>query len=130
MPPCSREKFCGKIGIVFIAYIIQLGVAQFGSARGWGPRGRRFDSCHSDHIKEQSFIQKQLSDLENCFCIFLKVPLSVFLLVRIRYLHFSGELEHDTEPPEYRAEQVSDQSPEAAAQKSAYRQIRKRADGV
>ena len=25
------------------------GVAQFGSALEWGSRGRRFDSCHSDH---------------------------------------------------------------------------------
>ena len=25
------------------------GVAQFGSALGSGPRGRRFESCHSDH---------------------------------------------------------------------------------
>ena len=30
------------------------GVAQFGSALEWGSRGRRFDSCHSDH--EKSFI--------------------------------------------------------------------------
>ena len=27
------------------------GVAQFGSALEWGSRGRKFDSCHSDHKK-------------------------------------------------------------------------------
>ena len=27
------------------------GVAQLGSALGSGPRGRRFESCHSDHIR-------------------------------------------------------------------------------
>ena len=27
-----------------------LGVAQFGSAREWGSRGRRFESSHSDHF--------------------------------------------------------------------------------
>ena len=27
----------------------------FGSALEWGSRGRRFDSCHSDHAKEISF---------------------------------------------------------------------------
>ena len=27
------------------------GVAQFGSALEWGSRGRKFDSCHSDHIR-------------------------------------------------------------------------------
>ena len=26
------------------------GVAQFGSALEWGSRGRKFDSCHSDHF--------------------------------------------------------------------------------
>ena len=28
-----------------------LGVAQIGSARPWGGRGRRFKSCHSDQLK-------------------------------------------------------------------------------
>ncbi len=37
-----------------MVYYIQVvnrhpGVAQFGSALEWGSRGRRFDSCHSDH---------------------------------------------------------------------------------
>ncbi len=27
------------------------GVAQLGSALDWGSRGRRFKSCHSDHIE-------------------------------------------------------------------------------
>ena len=27
------------------------GVAQIGSALEWGSRGRRFDSCHSDHTE-------------------------------------------------------------------------------
>ena len=27
------------------------GVAQLGSALDWGARGRRFKSCHSDHIE-------------------------------------------------------------------------------
>ena len=30
---------------------IDPGVAQIGSALEWGSRGRRFDSCHSDHCK-------------------------------------------------------------------------------
>ena len=37
------------------------GVAQFGSALGSGPRGRRFESCHSDQCedhKKQSFFQQ------------------------------------------------------------------------
>ena len=28
----------------------RLGVAQIGSALPWGGRGRKFESCHSDHI--------------------------------------------------------------------------------
>ena len=37
------------------------GVAQFGSALGSGPRGRRFESCHSDqsrNIANQSFFSE------------------------------------------------------------------------
>ena len=30
--------------------IRRLGVAQIGSALPWGGRGRKFESCHSDHI--------------------------------------------------------------------------------
>ena len=38
------------------------GVAQLGSALGSGPRGRRFESCHSDHIR----IIRTLSEWERC----------------------------------------------------------------
>ena len=31
---------------------IHRGVAQFGSAFGSGPKGRRFKSCHLDHLTE------------------------------------------------------------------------------
>ena len=30
------------------------GVAQLGRALGWGPSGRRFKSCHSDHEIEKT----------------------------------------------------------------------------
>ena len=33
------------------------GVAQFGSAFGSGPKGRRFKSCHLDHDHAQDLIQ-------------------------------------------------------------------------
>ena len=48
------------------------GVAQHGRVLDWGSRGRRFKSCHSDHIKEQSLIQKQPSKSEGCFCIYAR----------------------------------------------------------
>ena len=35
----------------FIGSIFYRGVAQFGSAFGSGPKGRRFKSCHLDHTK-------------------------------------------------------------------------------
>ena len=31
------------------------GVAQFGSAFGSGPKGRRFKSCHLDHLRDSRF---------------------------------------------------------------------------
>ena len=45
-----------------LAYVLDLcynmlinpGVAQLGSALEWGSRGRRFNSCHSDHRKPYS----------------------------------------------------------------------------
>ena len=42
----------------FIGSIFYRGVAQFGSAFGSGPKGRRFKSCHLDHIKYQLLIQR------------------------------------------------------------------------
>ena len=42
----------------FIGSIFYRGVAQFGSAFGSGPKGRRFKSCHLDHIKHQLLIQR------------------------------------------------------------------------
>ena len=47
------------------------GVAQFGSAFGSGPKGRRFKSCHLDQIKA--------TPLRGCFC-----------LVKIRLRGFEG----------------------------------------
>ena len=32
-------------------YGLKRDVAQLGSASGWGPEGRRFESCHSDSRK-------------------------------------------------------------------------------
>ena len=42
----------------FIGSIFYRGVAQFGSAFGSGPKGRRFKSCHLDHSKYQLLIQR------------------------------------------------------------------------
>ena len=35
---------------ILLVELVDLGVAQFGSAREWGSRGRRFESSHSDHF--------------------------------------------------------------------------------
>ena len=40
------------------------GVAQFGSALEWGSRGRRFDSCHSDHNRTYLLIQPKVQWLQ------------------------------------------------------------------
>ena len=40
----------------FIGSIFYRGVAQFGSAFGSGPKGRRFKSCHLDHTKSLEII--------------------------------------------------------------------------
>ena len=41
----------------FIGSIFYRGVAQFGSAFGSGPKGRRFKSCHLDHQRTRILIQ-------------------------------------------------------------------------
>lgn len=43
----------------FIGSIFR-GVAQFGSAFGSGPKGRRFKSCHLDHSKSGSVLTESL----------------------------------------------------------------------
>lgn len=59
--------FCKKVWYYNLRKIAGCGAV--GSALPWGGRGRGFKSRHSDHIKEQTLIQKQLSILEGCFCI-------------------------------------------------------------
>ena len=46
------------------------GVAQFGSALEWGSRGRKFDSCHSDH---------KVSVRKNAHFFYCKILTAAFL---------------------------------------------------
>lgn len=41
---------CGYFGVIAHTNILCRGVAQFGRARGLGPRCRRFKSCRPDHF--------------------------------------------------------------------------------
>ena len=49
----------------FIGSIFR-GVAQFGSAFGSGPKGRRFKSCHLDHFKAIQYKLNRFLHMENC----------------------------------------------------------------
>ena len=62
----------------FIGLLFGRGVAQFGSAFGSGPKGRRFKSCHLDHTKA---LEKGLFSL--IFLCFLR------FLRRIAQTHFA-----------------------------------------
>ena len=71
--------------------ILNRGVAQFGSALGSGPRGRRFESCHSDQSKktskDQSFFNKIGADfLEKFIFCFFKAKTCNLLKQMTRYL--------------------------------------------
>ncbi len=46
----SREKLDGLKGLCYYNTVKFRGVAQFGSAPGLGPGGRRFKSSHLDHF--------------------------------------------------------------------------------
>lgn len=74
------------------------GVAQIGSALEWGSRGRRFNSCHSDHNSTYLLIQMKIpvilgflcfSDCFYCY-IFKKCHciLATFSLGVCRCVHF------------------------------------------
>jgi hypothetical protein len=56
----AYNRLCCRNGIAI--HIICRGVAQSGSARGLGPRGRRFKSCLPDHSRhfEPSLIWRRL----------------------------------------------------------------------
>ena len=45
------------------------GVAQFGSALGSGPRGRRFESCHSDQKSTVIMIRNRIVKAVLVFCL-------------------------------------------------------------
>ena len=47
------------------------GVAQLGSALDWGSRGRRFKSCHSDHLKTSLLIQSDVRKTSELSGVFL-----------------------------------------------------------
>ena len=65
----------------FIGSIFYRGVAQFGSAFGSGPKGRRFKSCHLDHAEAlakglfffdfPTFFAFFAQDCANAFCRFI-----------------------------------------------------------
>ena len=45
------------------------GVAQFGSAFGSGPKGRKFKSCHSDHtVETKKMFPTKKPDFIGLFC--------------------------------------------------------------
>lgn len=44
------------------------GVAQIGSALEWGSRGRRFNSCHSDHNSMYLLIHREIPVLLGFLC--------------------------------------------------------------
>ena len=66
------------------------GVAQLGSALGSGPRGRRFESCHSDHFGSEKHFSEPFSlpsaphflRADDCF------PSALLTFMRFLYLPF------------------------------------------
>ena len=58
------------------------GVAQFGSALGLGPRGRRFESCHPDH-KETLWITRGAWSAAFLFCP--KLSYLFFILIFLKF---------------------------------------------
>ena len=50
--------------------LVQLGVAQLGSALEWGSRGRKFESSHPDHEKSVEI------GIFNAFILFLDIAFS------------------------------------------------------
>ena len=55
----SRENSLDKVKKSKYNRVVRRGVAQFGSAPGLGPGGRRFESCRPDHVRA-SFISLAL----------------------------------------------------------------------
>ena len=56
--------------------LLQRGVAQHGRALGSGPRGRWFESSHSDHILQYERAAKQKSLDFQGFFVFLRIKIS------------------------------------------------------
>ena len=67
--PCSKsisayrvkDLFCKTVDFYYLIvynYLSYPGVAKFGIALGSGPRGRRFESCHSDQIEEKYSLKR------------------------------------------------------------------------
>ena len=56
--PIRNQQVRGSSPLIGSIY---RGVAQFGSAFGSGPKGRRFKSCHLDQISTQNWIQSEWS---------------------------------------------------------------------
>ena len=52
--PIRNQQVRGSSPLIGSIY---RGVAQFGSAFGSGPKGRRFKSCHLDHKRTETLIQ-------------------------------------------------------------------------
>ena len=96
----------GWCAIIIYAFLWKLsypGVAQIGSALEWGSRGRRFDSCHSDHVAASfislaaTFLQKSPARSFRCVAFSAKSHAgSSYALVNagitppLRYQLFAG----------------------------------------
>ena len=87
----TKIKFCKEVGssdlFNFLVQTLDItiplwyntvvirGVAQFGSALGSGPRGRKFESCHSDQNRKSAGENRRIFDF-----VFFFFHYSIFII--------------------------------------------------